>query len=81
MGNIINNNILLGVLLITLGVLFTFFQQEVKKIDDTINNALLGSLWVANYSREAFLLSKVVYTVVGISLMVMGAGLIVNIIH
>jgi uncharacterized membrane protein len=78
MDNLIINNILVGTLLITLGIIFIFFHEQLKKIDDSINSALLGSMWIGNYSREAYLLMKAVYTFVGVSLVLLGAGVILN---
>ena len=74
-------NILAGSLLITLGIVFIFFHEELKKIDDSINSALLGSMWVGSYSREALLFMKAVYTVVGVSLVLLGAGVILKFIR
>lgn len=78
MENVVIPNILVGCLLITLGVLFICFHEQMKKIDDSINSVLLGSLWIGNYSREAYLLMKAVYTFVGVSLVLLGAGVILG---
>jgi hypothetical protein len=81
MENLIVYNILVGSLLITLGIVFIFFHEQLKKIDDSINSLLLGNLWVGSYSHEAIRFIKAVYTVVGVSLVLLGAGVILNFIR
>jgi hypothetical protein len=81
MESLIIYNIVVGSLLITLGIVFIFFHEHLKKIDDSINSVVLGNLWVGNYSYEAFMLMKAVYTFVGVSLVLLGAGVILNFIR
>jgi hypothetical protein len=81
MEHLILNDILVGSFLITLGIFFIFFHEQLKKIDDSINNVVLGSVWVGNYSYEAYLLIKAVYTFVGVSLVLLGASVILNLVR
>jgi hypothetical protein len=81
MEHMILNDIIVGFFLITLGLIFIFFHEHLKKIDDSINNVVLGGMWVGNYSYEAYLLIKAVYTFVGVSLVILGAGVILNFVR
>jgi hypothetical protein len=81
MEHIILNDIIVGSFLITLGIIFIFFHEQLKKIDDSINNVVLGSVWVGNYSYEAYMLIKAVYTFVGVSLVLLGASVILNLVR
>lgn len=81
MEHIILNDILVGSFLITLGIIFIFCQEQLRKIDDSINNVVLGNIWVGNYSYEAYLLIKAVYTFVGVSLVLLGASVILNLVR
>ncbi|MBI3654378.1 MAG: hypothetical protein HY231_25400 [Acidobacteria bacterium] len=78
MENVLLTNIVEGGLLIALGMVFIFFHEHMKKIDDSINSRLLGRIWISSYSHEALLLMKATYTVAGVSLVLLGAGVIVN---
>lgn len=75
------NDILVGSFLIALGFIFILFHEQLKKIDDSINNVVMGNMWVGNYSYEAYMLIKAVYTFVGASLVLLGAGVILNFVR
>jgi hypothetical protein len=81
MEHMILNDIVVGSLLITLGMVFILCHEQLKKIDDSINSVVMGSLWVGNYSYEAHLFIKAVYTVVGVSLVLLGAGVLLNFVR
>ena len=74
-------SILTGGLLILIGLVFIFFHEELRKVNDLINKKVFGDLWSGIYPAEIILLIRAVHTVTGLLLVLFGSGIVVSILR
>jgi hypothetical protein len=74
-------SIVTGGLLILIGLVFIFFHEELRRMNDAINRKVFGDLWSGVYAVEVVLLIRAVHTVTGLLLVMFGSGIVVSILE
>ena len=73
-------SIVTGGMLIFIGLVFIFFHDELRRLNDAINRRVFGDLWTGMYGIEIVLLIRAVHTVTGLLLVLFGSDIVISIL-
>ena len=73
------NRILVGGLLSLAGLVIIIFHDRIRRFNDKINGALLGSRWTGEYTRGGLLFLRVVSIIFGAFFLLWGILIIVHV--
>lgn len=75
------SSVLTGGFLIVIGLVFIFFHEELRRVNDRINRKVFGAIWTGVYPMQIVLLIRAVHTVTGLLLVLFGISIVLNILQ
>lgn len=71
-------SVMTGGFLILTGLVFIFFHEELRRVNDRISRKVFGDLWTGVYPMEIVLLIRAVHTVTGFLLIMLGSSVVLG---